>query len=116
MVRPAAGQDGRLGTHQAAGYAAVEAERHEVAHAVGGPAWADVGEAGQQHGTNQVVISDDRGAVRKSCGDSPKLATVKQLSVGEMDVGHGERAEIDQLCHSVHQRSRWQWQDSWPAG
>ncbi len=96
---------------QAAGVAAIQTERDHVRAEMGGFAGAEIGEAGQQSGADEVVVTKDGGAGREVLGDVAQLAAVQQLAVGEVDVGDGEGAEIDDLADPVHDGAGGEFQD-----
>lgn len=98
MVAGAAVQGLDTAAEKAADEAAVNPERPYVGCAVGVFARADVTEARQEGGTNEVVVAENRGADGQGAGDAAKLAAIEQLAVRQMDVGDGKRSEVNDLA------------------
>ena len=86
---------------EASDEAAVEAERENVGGVMGVFAGPHVAETWQQRGADQIVIAEDGGAVGQGGGDAAELAAVEDLAVGEVDIGNGEGAEVDDLADAA---------------
>jgi len=87
---------------QAAGEAAVQAQRQDFGAAMRRLARADIGKTLQQAGAHQVEVAQDGGMGGQVLGDMAQLAAVQQLAMAEMDVGDGDAVETDNLADALH--------------
>ena len=78
--------------------AAVETKGHDVAAEMRHLTRTYIGEAGDETGSDCIVVADDRRwlALQRR-GDTQELAAIQQLAVREMDVGKGDVAQLDEL-------------------
>jgi hypothetical protein len=101
-----------LQADEAADQAAVQPQRHEVAHAMGGAAQPDILKAGQHRRPHEVVIAEHGGAQRQVAHHLPELPAVEQLPLRQMHIGSAEAAEVDDLAHPMDHGAGGQGEDA----
>lgn len=96
---------------EAAGEAAVEPQGQHLDHCVRRLTRSDVTKTRDHRGADDVVIAENRGPGRQLADDAAQLAAVEHLPMRQVDVGHAELAEVQDLADPVHQRPRGQRDD-----